>query len=350
MTAAFAEADRRQREASDPDISAWVSANAGTGKTKVLTDRLLRLLLSGVPPEHIVAITFTRAAAAEMENRLFGELAKWAADDDDAITRRIEELVGHPPGDPEATAANARRLLVQVLECPGGIRIQTIHAFCQSLLASFPLEAGLAPHFRALDEIEAAALRVEARTGMLRAANRDSGPLAEAFRNVARSLGERQIANVLDEFTARRKPFHEVVRAAGGIEAYVSRIADALDIDPTEAEEHVIRKAWDRVSAGAGNTRARQALEELVNGTRPKTTLVKAADALRAWIAAPDDHTVRRDGWHQWRDVFLTRKRTLRQHLPWSSGGTQASVSSISPDTIAFLEAECTRYRGTSKG
>ncbi len=346
MTAAFAEADRRQREASDPDISAWVSANAGTGKTKVLTDRLLRLLLSGVPPEHIVAITFTRAAAAEMENRLFGELAKWAADDDDAITRRIEELVGHPPGDPEATAANARRLLVQVLECPGGIRIQTIHAFCQSLLASFPLEAGLAPHFRALDEIEAAALRVEARTGMLRAANRDSGPLAEAFRNVARSLGERQIANVLDEFTARRKPLHEVVRAAGGIEAYVSRIADALDIDPTEAEEHVIRKAWDRVGTGAGNTRARQALEELVNGTRRKTSLVKAADALRAWIAAPDDHTVRRDGWHQWRDVFLTRKRTPRQHLPWSSGGTQASVSSISPDTIAFLEAECIAIQG----
>ena len=138
MTAAFAEADRRQREASDPDISAWVSANAGTGKTKVLTDRLLRLLLSGVPPEHIVAITFTRAAAAEMENRLFGELAKWAADDDDAITRRIEELVGHPPRDPEATAANARRLLVQVLECPGEIHTQTIQAFCQSLPQSFP--------------------------------------------------------------------------------------------------------------------------------------------------------------------------------------------------------------------
>ena len=341
MTAAFAEAVRRQREASDPDISAWVSANAGTGKTKVLTDRLLRLLLSGVPPEHIVAITFTRAAAAEMENRLFGELAKWAADDDHAITHRIEDLIGHPPGDPEAMAANARRLLVQVLECPGGIRIQTIHAFCQSLLASFPLEAGLAPHFRALDEIEAAVLRVEARTGMLRAANRDSGPLAEAFRDVARSLGERQIANVLDEFTARRRPFHEVVRAAGGIEAYVSRIAGALDIDPAETEGDVIRKAWDRVGAGDGNARARRALEEFVIGTRAKTALVKAADTLRAWIAAPDDHTARRDCWHQWRDVFLTRSRTLRQHLPWASGGTQASASSISPDTIAFLEAEC---------
>jgi len=180
VTDASVEARRRQREASDPDISAWVSANAGTGKTKVLTDRFLRLLLNGVPPEHIVAITFTRAAAAEMENRLFAELTKWAADDDAAIRDRIEELVGRSPGDLQTSAEVARRLLVQVLECPGGIRIQTIHAFCQSLLASFPLEAGLAPHFRALDQIASAALRMHARTSMLQAAGQQGRREAKA--------------------------------------------------------------------------------------------------------------------------------------------------------------------------
>lgn len=333
MTDASTEARRRQREASDPDISAWVSANAGTGKTKVLTDRFLRLLLNGVPPEHIVAITFTRAAAAEMENRLFAELTKWAADDDAAIKQRIEELVGHTPGDLQTSAEVARRLLVQVLECPGGIRIQTIHAFCQSLLASFPLEAGLAPHFRALDEIEAAALRMEARTSMLRAAGEQRGALAEAFRTVAHTLAERQIGEVLNDFSSRRKPFHEIVNRSGGIDAYVARIAARLDIDPADTEAGVIRRAWLRTEPEADGSAARQALGIIVSEVDQKTSLVKAADALEAWIDAPDDDAARLGCWSSWRDVFVTQKGTPRQRVPWTSLG--------SPDTVRFLEAEC---------
>ena len=333
MTDISAAARRRQQVASDPDISAWVSANAGTGKTKVLTDRFLRLLLDGVPPEHIVAITFTRAAAAEMENRLFAELAKWAADDDGAIEKRVTELVGHPPEDPKASAEAARKLLVQVLECPGGIRIQTIHAFCQSLLASFPLEAGLAPHFRALDEIDAAALRVEARTSMLQAASRQGGALADAFRTVAGRLGEKQIGEVLNDFSARSTPFHEIVNRSGGIDAYVKRIAARLEIDPTDTEAGLIRRAWQRTEPGNAGSPARQALDEFASGARQKVSLAKAEEALRAWIDAPDDDAVRHDCWSRWRDVFLTQKGTPRQRLPWTSLD--------SPDAARFLEAEC---------
>ena len=333
MTAASVEARRRQREASDPDISAWVSANAGTGKTKVLTDRFLRLLLNGVPPEHIVAITFTRAAAAEMENRLFAELTKWAADDDAAINRRIEELVGHAPADLPASAEVARRLLVQVLECPGGIRIQTIHAFCQSLLASFPLEAGLAPHFRALDEIEAAALRMEARTSMLQAAGQQGGALAEAFRTVARTLAERQIGEVLNDFSSRRKPFHEIVNRSGGIDAYVARMAARLDIDPTDTEAGVIRRAWRRTDPGNAGSAARLALDVLVSEADRKPSLGKTADALEAWLDAPDDDAALPGRWSSWRDVFVTQQGTPRQRIPWTS--------LRSPDTVRFLEAEC---------
>jgi len=333
VTDASTEARRRQREASDPDISAWVSANAGTGKTKVLTDRFLRLLLNGVPPEHIVAITFTRAAAAEMENRLFAELTKWAAGDDAAIKQRIKELVGHPPTDLQASAEVARRLLVQVLECPGGIRIQTIHAFCQSLLASFPLEAGLAPHFRALDEIEAAALRMEARTSMLQAAGQQGGALAEAFRTVARTLAERQIGEVLNDFSSRRKPFHEIVNRSGGIDAYVARIAAWLGIDPTDTEAGVIRRARLRTEPGAAGSAARQALDVLVSDADQKTSLVKAAGALEAWIEVPDDDAALLGRWSSWRDVFVTQQGTPRQRLPWTSLGN--------PDALGFLEAEC---------
>ena len=333
MSATSAEARHRQQEASDPDISAWVSANAGTGKTKVLTDRFLRLLLDGVPPEHIVAITFTRAAAAEMENRLFAELAKWAADDDAAIERRVTELVGHPPADPQASAEAARKLLVQVLECPGGIRIQTIHAFCQSLLASFPLEAGLAPHFRALDEIDAATLRMEARTSMLQVASREGGALAKAFRTVASRLGEKQIGEVLNEFSSGSKPFHEIVSRSGGIDAYVEQIAARLDIDPTDTEADLIRRAWQRMEPGNAGSPARRALDELASEAGQKVSLAKAADALEAWVAAPDDDAALLDRWSAWRDVFLTQKGTPRRRVPWSSLD--------SPETVGFLEAEC---------
>ncbi len=341
MTAAFAEAVRRQREASDPGVSVWVSANAGTGKTKVLTDRLLRLLLSGVAPESVVAITFTRAAAAEMENRLFAELARWAADDDEAVVQRITELVGKPPPKPEAAIAAARRLLVQVLECPGGIRIQTIHAFCQSLLASFPLEAGLAPHFRALDELEAAALRVEARTGMLRAAERGGGELAEAFRTLAGTVGDQQLGTVLDEFITRNDSFTEIVRSHGGIAGYVRGLAERLEVDPAGTEADVIRSAWRRMEAGDPDGRGRRAAEELAEASLAHPKLDDPAKKLEAWIETPDDDAVRKEAWEAWRTVFLTQSGSVRAKLPWSPGRDRQPLIALGGDLQAFLNAEC---------
>ncbi len=338
MTAALAEAVRRQREASDPGVSVWVSANAGTGKTKVLTDRLLRLLLSGVPPESVVAITFTRAAAAEMENRLFAELAGWAAEADAAVTRRIADLTGEAPPNPAAAAAAARRLLVQVLECPGGIRIQTIHAFCQSLLASFPLEAGLAPHFRALDDLEAAALRLEARAGMLQAAERDGGASAQAFRTVVGTCGDPQIGSVLNEFTTRHTSFPDIVRAHGGIDAYVRRIAELLEVDPADTEADVLRSAWRRLAAGQADGPGRRALDDLEQAASRHPSLHAPAEVLRTWIEAPDDPVARREGWRRWCGIFLTQKGTARKRLPWRAGST--SVPELGGDTRAFLEAE----------
>ena len=144
-----------QRKAARPDASAWVSANAGSGKTRVLTDRVIRLMLEqDAPPNRILSITFTNAAAAEMSNRLFRRLGEWAALPDDVLTAKLTELLG------EAGAARqpldlARRLFARALETPGGLKVQTIHAFAQSVLGRFPLEAGLSPEFRLMDEAEA---------------------------------------------------------------------------------------------------------------------------------------------------------------------------------------------------
>src|SRR5689334_10526025 len=136
LTDPLALAGAAQRRATTPDRSAWVEANAGTGKTKVLTDRVTRLLLAGVLPERILCLTFTKAAAAEMRNRLAAQLGRWAMADDIILDRAIEELIDEPAEPPQRLIA--RRLFARVLDAPGGINILTIHAFCQALLKRFP--------------------------------------------------------------------------------------------------------------------------------------------------------------------------------------------------------------------
>ena len=146
-----------QIRAADPDKNTWLSANAGSGKTRVLTDRVARLLLGGVQPQRILCLTYTKAAASEMQNRLFKRLGAWAMKPDDALRRDLLEL-----GEDNLSAERlslARRLFARAIEAPGGLRIQTIHSFCASLLRRFPLEAGVAPAFTELDDRTAKLLR-----------------------------------------------------------------------------------------------------------------------------------------------------------------------------------------------
>ncbi|MCC1481326.1 double-strand break repair helicase AddA [Roseibaca sp. Y0-43] len=148
-----------QNRASEPLSSTWLSANAGSGKTKVLTDRVARLLLQGVAPQHILCLTYTKAAASEMQNRLFKLLGAWAMLPDDKL-RDALAAIGEA-GRTEAHLARARRLFAGAIEAPGGLKIQTIHSFCASLLRRFPLEADLSPAFTEMDERSARALRAE---------------------------------------------------------------------------------------------------------------------------------------------------------------------------------------------
>ena len=138
-------ASRQQKAASHPEHSVWVEASAGTGKTKVLTDRVLRLLLSGVSPSKILCLTYTKAAAVEMNGRLADRLANWAVMTDDKLEDELNDLIGGKADD--KLKSQARVLFATVLETPGGMKIQTIHSFCQEILKRFPLEAGISPYF-----------------------------------------------------------------------------------------------------------------------------------------------------------------------------------------------------------
>ncbi len=172
---------RAQREAADPRASAWVSANAGTGKTHVLTLRALRLMLAGTIPERILCLTYTKAAAAEMSKRVYDTLADWVTMAEDELSAKLAELISQPPTREEID--RARTLFTMAIETPGGLKVQTIHSFCERLLQRFPLEAGVAPGFTILDEATADLLQREAIDAVL--------SVATARSLIARRLGAR---------------------------------------------------------------------------------------------------------------------------------------------------------------
>ena len=154
------DASERQVLAADPAASTWLSANAGSGKTRVLTDRVARLLLDGVQPQRVLCLTYTKAAAAEMQNRLFKRLGSWAMLEAAPLRAALAEL-GVTGSLDDGLLAEARRLFARAIETPGGLRIQTIHSFCAGLLRRFPLEAGVSPGFTEMDDRAARMLRDE---------------------------------------------------------------------------------------------------------------------------------------------------------------------------------------------
>ncbi|MEB2845257.1 double-strand break repair helicase AddA [Rhizobiales bacterium RZME27] len=225
----------QQSRASDPMSSAWVSANAGSGKTHVLTQRVIRLLLAGCRPSAILCLTYTKAAASEMSNRVFQRLAGWTILSDEALSDQITAMEGKRPD--RLMLAEARRLFARALETPGGLKIQTIHAFCEALLHQFPLEANVAGHFSVLDDRAAAALLDEARRSLLTAtAKNEDGGLASAFADVLDLGDESGLENLLSDIIANRtalRLFLTKAETTGGT-GFTLRKAYGLSADENE--------------------------------------------------------------------------------------------------------------------
>ncbi len=234
----------RQVEAADPGASTWLSANAGSGKTRVLTDRVARLLLNGVEPQRILCLTYTKAAASEMQNRLFRRLGEWAMQDETALRASLAGLGAEGPADEHVLAA-ARRLFARAIETPGGLRIQTIHSFCASLLRRFPLEAGVSPQFVELDDRAARLIRDEIVEEMAESLAPDAvaaiarhftgDSLDDLAEDIARSRshfpGGYDRAAALRQFGVTENATIETVLASvllGGEEAWLPKVVDVL--------------------------------------------------------------------------------------------------------------------------
>jgi len=234
---------RRQALASDPARSAWVSANAGSGKTHVLSQRVVRLLLEGVEPSKILCLTYTRAAAANMANRVFRDLAAWSLMDDAALGARIAELTGRAPQ--RDRLAVARRLFAGALETPGGLKIQTIHAFCEAVLQQFPLEANIAGHFEMLDAEMEAALIAEARRDMISgAAGGEDRALAAAFADVLQRGGETGLDDLLAGIVAKRDGLRRFIGEIGGDAPPWAALYEAFGLAPGETAASIAAAAW----------------------------------------------------------------------------------------------------------
>ena len=328
------EAHAAQRRAIAPGVSAWVSASAGTGKTKVLTDRLLGLMLEGSDPARVLCLTFTRAAAAEMANRLNERLAQWMTLPHDAFFEELRELTGRDPD--EAMMAQARQLFARVLDTPGGVKIATIHAFCQALLRRFPLEADVSPEFAVLDERGAAEALQEAVASVIVTARDagDRGDLAEALAVVAGHVGEDRFGLLMAALAGQRGKLRRAI--AGGHTALRDRLCSALSLPPGTTPEDL---AAAFCAEGAGDEAGlRAAASALAAGS---VTDRKRGATLAAWYA---NWQQRHQMLEAYAEIYLTDEKEIRKVLI-----TRGAASAASCDAGAILMAEAERVQNSAR-
>lgn len=261
-----------QSVAANPHISIWASANAGAGKTKVLIDRIARLLLAGSQPGRVLAVTYTKAAAAEMQTRLYDKLGSWTIASDEKLRAALTDL--NPQLDLElpGTLSRARALFARALETPGGLKIQTIHAFCQTILQRFPLEAGVPPGFAILDDptrdsLSQAAFEIAARKA------------PNAFLEVAAHTSQSGDKDAVKSAITNRDNL-ALMRAAES--PAMDRIAQALGLHPTDTPDAIEARALARLDLKALGEAA-GALDSSSTNDKKLAEAIRKALASRSW-------------------------------------------------------------------
>jgi ATP-dependent helicase/nuclease subunit A len=288
-----------QREAADPEVHAAVSASAGTGKTQVLTARVLRLLLNGARPESILCLTFTKAAAAEMANRIGQRLAAWVRLKRSEIWSDLEAL-GERPN--ERLIERARQLFARVLDCPGGLKIQTIHAFAQSLLAAFPDEAGITPGFQPIEgRAEQELVRRTLADLMADAEARKDVQLTGDVQRLSRRLGEFGAVEYL-QACARR---HEALEQLGSPVSIEPRVRALMNLPDESLDEYIVHHCGDDIF----DCDLLRAVADANRNWGAKSGLGHAA-LIEEWLAlTPIERAAKL---RELRKVVLTEKDTLR--------------------------------------
>ncbi|OYQ35268.1 double-strand break repair helicase AddA [Niveispirillum lacus] len=324
-----------QRLASDPESSVWVGASAGTGKTKVLTDRVLRLMLAGTDPSRILCLTFTKAAAAEMANRIADRLSVWAVADEERLRTNLHALTGREASRAEVVAA--RRLFARVLDTAGGMKIQTIHAFCQSLLRRFPLEAGLSPNFEVMDDRTAEELLSEAKQSVLLSGRYEPDCiLASAVELLAGSVSEDEFNDLLASLTAERGRLRRNLEAQGGLENAIAALRIALGVADGDTDLTVLSRAC--ASTAVDEVGLRRACAALATGTKGD---IERGISLQAWLDASPSQRLR--NWADYLSLFITGTGEPRKVL------MTKKPSEADPMALEILQREAARLTAVTE-
>ena len=238
-------ASNQQRLASDPKYSVWVEASAGTGKTKVLSDRVLRLLLDGVLPSRILCLTYTKAAAVEMNNRIAEKLSKWAVIDNEKLIDELKSLLGKEIAKDDKLLLRSRRLFALLLDTPGGVKIQTIHSFCQDVLKRFPLEAKISPYFEVVDDRSSREALENIKKEILN--NPGDIEVSEALNFLTANSSEKAFPDILESITTQRNMIEECLSKHSSNESLVSKIADKFGLEKNVSKEKLEEDFWNNL-------------------------------------------------------------------------------------------------------
>ncbi len=296
-------AEAEQALAADPKASVLVAANAGSGKTHVLINRVIRILLDGAGPEQVLCVTYTKAAASEMLNRLYDRLGQFSILPDGEL--RLELMKLNPDmshGSEDLT--KARSLFARALETPGGLKIQTIHGFCASLLRQFPIEAGISPGFEVIDDAQSANLQKELVAAIADQALADpDGELAAAYTLLGQS-GSTIVPNVFETARSNARALTNTMTGPEGLQDAIRASAQHLGVGVDDTEQSLCKAGKTNFSTPEIN----QIIEALAGGT---PTNQKQADQLCDALLQDDPVA----GFHQLTLVFLTGKYARRAKL-----------------------------------
>ncbi len=305
------DATESQVRAARPNMSTCVSANAGSGKTRVLTDRVARLLLAEVQPQHILCLTYTKAAASEMQNRLFKRLGHWAMAEDTQLAKELVEL-GYEGEIESDTLKRARTLFARAIETPGGLKIQTIHSFCASLLRRFPLEAGVSPLFKEMEDRAATLLREDIVEDMA------GGPDGHIVDELARNFTGEGFEKLTSEIVRSRTAFGETKT--------FEQIATFLDL-PADMTRSKLRKL-----VFLGNEA--QTLESLIIALKSGSTNDQKAAVKLAEITEPSiEHLPLLES------IFLTGKGAKEPFTAKLGGFPTKKVQAAFEDLMPAVES-----------
>ncbi len=285
----------QQRLAADPKKSVWVGASAGTGKTKVLSDRVLRILLNGTNPAKILCLTYTKAAAVQMNTRVAKKLSQWAIMSDSKLEEELLSLYGQLPSDSRLLTqlkAKARQLFAVLLDTPGGIKIQTIHSFCQEILKRFPLEANVSPYFEVLDDRGSLEAITEIKNKILTTAqNSPESKIGKAINYITSAISEYSFPKVIDNIINNRSKVEKSITEFNGKQNLLNAVSKKLNIADDLSIEKIMKEFFDLM---------------------PKEDLYKLVDAgyndLVTWL----EQTYDISKYEQYFSIFLTKENEIR--------------------------------------